>query len=324
MPRKQRMFRHGETYFVSNRTARGLPFVPNTFMNIIIGGILARATNICPGVAVSDWLFMGNHYHAIVTLVGCAKDFRYFMNYIDGEIGKVINRLLGVTNQNVWAGEFEARPLLTAEAVINKTVYLYCNPTNANLVDSISDFPGISTWDQLQGNSPLEFKRIKPSELHQLPRTGFSKSLLRELLKEIEIIERKPSLFLVEPFVWIKYLHDAKHLTKEQVAARVKREVAKEEELRRTDRRRRQKGIIGVEALTSQSFYKHYRPSSWRKSTACISTCGELAKQYLKLYRDFCARCNETWQEWKEGNINAKYPPGAFLPPQNPFSSIWV
>jgi len=293
-------------------------------MNILIGGILARATNICPGVSVSDWLFMGNHYHAIITINGCAENFRYFMNYVDGEIGKIINRLLGVTNQNVWAGEFEARPLLTSEAVINKTIYLYCNPAKANLVDSVNEFPGISTWRQFLGESLESYKRVNPSELSQLPRSGISKSLLRELMDALDAIKRKPLAFIVEPLAWLKFVPDAKSLNKAEVLERIKSEVMKEELLCRTERRRKQKGIIGANALAAQSIHKHYRPGSWRRSTACISTCSKLAKQYLELYRDFCACCGEAWQAWTEGNFAASYPPGAFLPPRNPFSSIWI
>jgi len=323
MPRKQRMYRHGETYFVSNRTARGLPFVPNEYMNMLIGGILARATNLYPGATVSDWLFMGNHYHAIITITGCAENFRYFMNYVDGEIGKIINRLLGVTNQNVWAGEFEARPLLTAQAIIDKTIYLYCNPAKANLVESVYDFPGISTWRQFEGKPLNQYKRINPSEVTKLPNTGFSKSLLRNLMAELESLQRKPLVFYVEPCAWLNYIPDATKLTKEEVTLHIKAKVLNEEASSRAERRKKQRAVVCAEALSAQSIYKYYRPKAWRKSTACISTCKELARQYLKLYRDFCTSCQFAWQEWKSGNLLAKYPPGAFLPPRNPLSSIW-
>jgi len=324
MPRLQRKFRHGETYFVTNRTARGLPFVANDFMNAILGGVLARALQLYDGIAICGWIFMGNHYHAIITITGCGMNMRSFMNYVDGEVAKCINRLMGISNQNVWAGRFEARPLLTTNAILDKLAYMYCNPAKANLVDKIEEFPGLSTWKQFTGAAPTEFKWIKPSELEQLPRQGFTSGLMRSLLEMLDTIERDVNELTIEPFAWMTYMHDAKQLTQQQVIDKVITEVSRLQALHIQERKTKKKGIVTALALSSQSIYKYYRPNSWTRSTSCISTCAEIAAQYRREYRDFCAACRRTWLEWKHGNVAAKYPPGAFLPSTNPLSCIWV
>jgi len=321
LPRK---FRHGETYFVSNRTARGLPFVANAFMNMVLGGVLARAQQLYSGIEIGAGIFMGNHYHFILTLTGCAESMKCFMNYVDAEIAKCINRLTGISNQNVWAGKYEARALLTADAVIEKFVYLFCNPAKANLVDSIEDYPGLNTWKQFLGAKPDTFKWIKSSELKQLPRQGFTTGLVAEQLRALDEIERDANELSVNPFAWMSFMMDAKGITPEQVQMRVREEVCAREALYLKERRLKKKGIVTAQALSSQSIYKFYRPGSWTKSRACISTCVELAKTYLKEYRDFCAACRRAWLEWKRGNIAVKYPPGAFLPSRPPLSCIWV
>lgn len=101
MPRLLRKYSKGEVYFVTNRTAEGLPFVANLLINTFINGILARALVLHPGIELSAYLVMPNHYHLILVLNEGAEVLKSFMGYVDGELAKVINRFRGRCNQNV-------------------------------------------------------------------------------------------------------------------------------------------------------------------------------------------------------------------------------
>ena len=120
MPRLLRRYEKDRVYFISNRTAEGLPFVPTMLINMFIYGIIARAMFFQPHVRICHFLFMGNHYHMIAVLKGDPDALKSFMDYFDGEVAKVINRFRGRTGHNVWARTYDAEVLLTYESVIEK------------------------------------------------------------------------------------------------------------------------------------------------------------------------------------------------------------
>ena len=130
---------------ITNRTVCGLPFTCNVLMKMLIAGAMAKAQSLYPAI-ICHFLWMGSHYHMI--LASRAGDISPFVGYFQGEIAKCLKRLAPNFFQgDVWVDRFREQKLCTSEDVIEKIVYLYANPARANLVDSIKDYPGLSSYN---------------------------------------------------------------------------------------------------------------------------------------------------------------------------------
>lgn len=319
----RRMFRSNKPYFITNRTARGLPFVAHVFINMLLLGILARATYRYKGITLCCFIFMANHFHMVLVLNSDPKELRNFMNYVDGEIAKIVNRLLGITNQNVWAGNFRPQELLTYQDVIDKIAYCYLNPVTANLVNKIDNYPGISSWKHFLQNRIRSYRLITYGKLERLPRNAFISRKACHLVRLLyKIPNAKKYPLEISPFAWKRCFKESRALGDEELRSEILGLVRKAE--LRASRRRRAAGksVLGAAKLRNQCIYKAYRPKSWGRTMVCICCSEELKKLFLAEYMEFCAGCEKVWECWRKGDYSISYPPGAFIPWQPPRASI--
>jgi len=199
MGHPRRMFVHQGVYFVTNRVAEGLPFVPNEFINLLLWGILARAQEKYPSIVIAAWLFLSNHYHALLTVRGDPAELARFMNYVDGEIAKALCRLLGKHHCKVWAQRYHAAQLLTPETVLEQLTYLYTNPVVAGLVPSAQEWIGVSTLTPELLPTTTQYKFLPPSSLPRLKNKPFSGADLSRLLLWHEEAEGAQATLRVDP-----------------------------------------------------------------------------------------------------------------------------
>jgi REP element-mobilizing transposase RayT len=323
MPRHRRLYQYNGVYFVTNRTSHGLPLVANLYFNMLLLGILARAMFLYPGILVCAWLFMGNHYHGVVVLKADADQMQRFMKYVDAEIAKAINRLRGVSNQNVWASRYNAVALLTPETVIEKIVYIYLNPVKAHLVERISQYPGASTWKELTQKQQRSFKFIGSATLTRLPQGKMSMKFIRLLVKGINELHRVKLPLRISPVAWLDCFAESTQWRVDEVYERILRDISTEEDRYIHQRAKHGIEVLGEKALMRQNFYQRYRSKRYGKRAICASNCNFARKQYIRYYRQFCETCRAVWEKWLKGQAIESYPPGAFRPPRAPAASLF-
>lgn len=312
MGHPRRYFEHNAVYFITNRLAEGLPFVPNDYINYIIKGIIATAQARYPSIILCDIQFMQNHYHMLLVLEGDARDLKLFMNFFDGELAKVVTKLLGKRNVKVWAQRYCASRLLDSEAVIKQIVYMYLNPTSANMVASIDHWKGVSTWQFYSANPEIErYKYIRPSKLMKLPNSSFNPKLVKILMQSIEEHQVAGQPFKAFPLHWKKCFPDTARATDAELKSRIISQIRDEETYLY---KKRKKPISDWKTLAAQNPYKYYKPKKFGRRVFCISSIPELRLQFIELYKEFCAICENIWLKWKKGDYSLNYPPGAFLP----------
>lgn len=317
-----RMYHHKQVYFVTNRTAEGLPFVPCTYINCLLYGVLARACEMYPDISLVAWLFMGNHYHGIIVTKGDPAMFASFMNFVNGEIGKIVARLLRKNHTKIWAQRYHAALLGDYQSVVEKLVYLFINPVYAYLVSTAADWCGASTWHELIGNPPREFKYIVPSKISPLPNSGISKSTCRKLVESIDILPFRARPLMVDPFAWKSCFSSSARMSDDQIRQDVLKKISSLEIEVKLKRLKEKKEIVGTAALSQQNPYRNYRPKKFGRRVFCIVSCPDLRKQLIALYQEFCQQCKKTWEAWKVGDYEKKYPSGAFLPPRRPVANL--
>ena len=321
MGKMRRMFARNTPYLITNRLAEGLPLVPNTFMNLILYGVLARASQQFPDIIICAWLFLQNHLHALLFATEDPHRIADFMNFVDGEIAKDVARLLGKRQYKIWGREYDALPLMTPEDVRKKQAYLYANPVAANLVARASDWFGVTTFKGTAEDFTQGYKYIRPRYLPRLASRTFSKASLRTLLARLEQRPGCTYALSVKPLAWLDCF-PAEHLNREEEWAKILKQVAEIEQAEQRHRSAEKRSLPSKDALRYQNPHKHYKPQSKGRRVFCMCSDPELRRDFIAVYRAYCARCEAAWQQWKKGNLNFPYPPEAFIPRRPPMAAL--
>lgn len=139
-----RLIISGKVYELTFRTEEALPLICTLFMCKILKGQLAAAASRYSIQAVA-YVYMGNHVHMLV-VVDDPGHLPLFVAYLKRESAHAINNLLGRNQHTVWKDGYDPVVILDAEKLVERLVYFYLNPVRANLVDSIDEYPGVSSW----------------------------------------------------------------------------------------------------------------------------------------------------------------------------------
>lgn len=325
MSGQRRFFRYRKVYHITNRTAEGLPFVPNEFIELLIGGIIARTQEKYPGIIVNAVVFMGNHYHIIITIDTDPATLSTFMGYLQGELSGLIHRLTGVCNKRLWASKFKATELLTPEIVMEKLNYLYANPVASNLVESVKDWEGFSSWNELNGGETRSFRWISDSLIEsRLPKEQFTDKSISSLVESISSLGGGPRPFQCDPFFWKRCFRETKNKTDTELRQELLTSIQDSENQHRQARETDGFPVIGADRLRYQSLYKNYKSKKFGSTPICESTCQETAKQFKNTYKAFKEACFKVYEAWKKGMFELLLPPGAFYPPLRPRATILV
>jgi REP element-mobilizing transposase RayT len=133
----------GETYFITRRcTQRTYLLRPDAETNAIFAYCLAEAAER-HHIDLVGWNPMSNHHHAI------AHDpegrLPAFLEHFHKMMAKAMNARWGRA-ENFWSSEETCvTRLVTNHDILEKLVYVLCNPVAADLVDRVQDWPGLSS-----------------------------------------------------------------------------------------------------------------------------------------------------------------------------------
>lgn len=296
--RPRRRFIPGEAYFISARTAQGLPFAPQKAVQKIIKGILAKGQSLYP-TPICHYLFMGNHFHLIVVCKK-SKTLVYFYKYIKAELARAMNKLAGKRGV-MWQGRCDAPVLLTAEDVMEKSAYLYSNPQAAHLVERVEHWPGANSWEAFVTGRHVEKCEWIPV-----------RELTSEGIRNLE--EYREYRLEISPFAWLES-KDYQDVTQRRAKGEIIRRV-REAELRLCGERRAEgRGVVGRRTLEEQGIYRQHRPKKYGRRVYCICHDPVMRQAYIEEYLEFVAVCRATHRKWSRGDFSVEYPPGAFPAP---------
>lgn len=320
MGHPRRFYRPDSLYLLTNRLAEGLAFVPNAYICALLGGVFAEASRRYPKIHLSLYFFLQNHYHLLVHTSGDPAELRSFLEYIDGEIAKLVVRLLGKRNVKVWAQRAHVALIATAEDALEKMAYALLNPVAANFCDRAIDWRGFSSAKFLYDQSPEFYKRVYPRQVERLPNGCFGRKLRRTLLEEIEALPQDAQPLIATPFSWKRCFIETKDSSDAELLQRLEAKVAFEES---RYRKARKTPLPTAEQLASQNAHKRYKPKKFGRRVYCICCNKELRELLLKEYREFCEQCKICWLESRNGCLDVDFPPGAFRPPRVPNATAY-
>jgi hypothetical protein len=327
MPRTRRVIQKSVVYEVISRASRGLPLPPTETTNEILKGIYGRSFRD-GNVTLCNFVEMNNHSHQhSIPLQPEALPKMY------GEMKKGITEslkaLLGLDYLTLWEPRATVAILPCFEDVVARLVYLFCNPAKAALVDTIDDYPGLSSWEAFKSCSPsvdatvtIPVRYYHKAAIPRLPEGNVlsadqDRMMLADLHRSEDVFEETLE---IRPLAWLKIFGITRKEKIEQIRKRVIKMVYEEEEKYRLARTH---PVIGPEALKRQEYFKPHTPRKRERKIFVICNDPELRVKIIQFVQSISAKCRECYEQAKRG-IAAIWPDGVFLPwlPPRNFCSL--
>jgi REP element-mobilizing transposase RayT len=149
----------GTTYLVTRRCSERRFFLrPSKRTNDIFRYILAVAASRY-NIQVHAYCVLSNHFHLVVT--DPHAKLPDFHRYLDGLVARAINFAIGRWESFWDPDSYSAVRLETADAVLEKMVYVLANPVAAGLVRHGSEWPGLWSGPRQLGAVPIVTERPK-------------------------------------------------------------------------------------------------------------------------------------------------------------------
>lgn len=318
MSRTRKLFLHNRVYFVTFRTESGLPLVAHGYMKRILQSILARAAELYP-VTIGDFIIMGNHIH-IMILIQDPTIVDQFIRYFKTESAIAINLLLGRRKHTVWEEGYDSPIVLDLRALKDKVAYIYANPQKANLVNTIEEYPNLSSFEAFQTGSKIySINRVKRVHIPSIPEGNLIKKEIHYYTKLVAKESSKTSKSKLR--VYPKAIFNALNFdetTYNEYRESVLADVREREETYRNGR----EGVLGAAKLKVQSIHKQFIPRTYGgRKMICLSSDRVIRKTFIKAFKGWCKLAAEAAAQWLRGNF-VTFPPGFFPPSGRPLSAM--
>ena len=322
MGRRRRKYEANKVYGMCIRAKSSMPFGCQKIIREMIGSCLAR-TQRDNKVTLCHDIWNISHNHSILVLRGAeeVKNFHaeFQKKYTDGT-----KQLLGLEHLTLWEGRPTMMPILNLDMAIDHIAYIYANPAQDNLEESIEQYPGYSSWgefnrclDRLDASTAEAFPWIRLPSIRPLEtRTPNAKEDL-DIVLQLRADNKKTHDLERQPNEWMRCFGITKDEEVAKVNAKILAKIKEKEAVAREKRIREGKRVMGAFRLKLVPIMKKHKPKKERK-IFFLASFKSLRLAYLKAYELFDQKCRECYRLWKMGDTTVAWPPGAFKPPLCP------
>ena len=330
MPRYKRLIYHNALIEVTFRTEEGLPFVASTYMKRIITSIMATAQTKYP-TTICDFILMANHMHMLL-IVQNPEDFVDFIAYIKRESAHAVNRLLGIRKHTIWCERYDDPKVLDYEKVIERKVYYYTNPQTAGLVNTIEEYPNLSSWQAfITGGAEIHANRIKRHAIKPLSRNNLSIVQQESFANELYKSSAEPVTLYIEPDAWMDCFEELEGIDADLINDKIINQIRKEENRLIKHRSDNKIPVLGANALKQASMRVHYFPKKHGKRMICLSSVKKYRQAFIHFYKLYTGYVSVAFQGRNKKQATRDYniknwlsaiPSGLFSPGRRTNSSI--
>jgi hypothetical protein len=240
-----------------------------------------------------------------------------------------VKGLLGLAHLNLWEPRSMVAVIPTLEDVIERLVYIFCNPAKAGLEESIDDFPGLSSWKAFKTCEPsvhatvsIPVRYYPKSALPRLPEGDTlteeeDKRLVAHLKRSEEALEHE---LVIKPLAWLELFGITDRKRIEAIRQRVIKLVYEQEAKYQKERTR---PVIGAQNLRRQRYLKPHVPAKRGRKIFVISVDPEMRRRIISFVRQISETCRMCYERLKQGG-SVTWPDGIFIPwlPPKEFSAF--
>jgi putative transposase len=278
----------GDVYMITRRcTRREFLLRPDETTNQIFDYCLAEAA-ARHDIGLIAWKAMSNHYHAVVH--DPHGRLPAFIEHFHKMVAKCMNRRWDRW-ENFWSSdETCVTKLVTNHDILEKVLYVLCNPIESDLVGRITDWPGSSSLGYMNGKQ----RTIRR------PKGGY-------FLEDGKMPKTATLRAIVPPQI-------TKHETAASWRTAMRSALAERETTILAERARKKRGVLGRKAvLRALPTQAPPRDAIHRKLRPCIA-CLDPVRRNLELcaLQEFRARYAEVREKWIAGDRRAVFPAGTY------------
>ncbi len=318
MPAWPKCFIHGTTILVTFRTEEGLPLVASPVMRFILLGILAAAQSTYP-VKICHFIVMGNHVHLLL-VIDNPRNIADFVGYFKRESSHAINNLLGREKRTVWIRGYDSPPILDAAKAFETIAYIYTNPARANLVQSVEDYPNLSSWRSFRaGGSESSYKRIPREAIPKLPKNGYTRNQEQELIRLLLLEASEEHSLVIEPDAWMRCFPETCDTDPDVMTNNI---IAHVQRLESALSMKRNDKVLGSETLLSQDLRKPHNPDKHSRRMMCLSTERQLRVQFIVWFKELVINARKLRRSLTPTEWLKHLPPGFFPPGGRPYANL--
>ena len=294
MPRPLRNTEAGKIHLLSCRTrASELLLVPSPEMNNIIGGVLAKYSNIYK-IDLYAASILSNHYHLVLSSK-IEGNISLFEENINREITKRVNRLLK-REGSLWSRRYDDLLVLNKEDALEAVVYTITNPTKHGLVASPKSWPGVSSY-------AVESKAYTFFNYTEYTKARKRASLTGEVVRKSDYEQ--------------EYILEFKKLP-EYSSEEIEKEVRKRVRKLQEDKWAKEEKFLGRKAVLSQARRGVFpQKTNKTKRPPCYTRCKRALAEFveeLKLVRESYSFASI---KYRLGELDFDFPPHCYFPPRH-------
>lgn len=299
--------------FATFTVEEGLLLLSNPLCQAIIQSCLAAAQKLYP-VRICHILVEATHVHLIFVVYN-PDDVPAFLRHFKTETAHMLNRLLGRKKRTVWGKGYDSPKVLTVTRAIAAIAYLYANPAKDNLIRSIDEYPGFSSWEMFRSEQPTRYwKRLRRPQFRTLTRDshnlrGYTKEANRLVAESTEI-----ETFTLEPNAWLEAFGFTEPEEQKQINKRLLERIRTLEARAERIRKQQNKSVLGRERLLRQEIDLSYRPSRKGRKMWCLSDRRSIRIEFIQTFKKLRREARRVLALWRTGDISVKYPPGLYPP----------
>ncbi len=310
-------------YEVVFRAKNALTFPCAEYMNAIIKSILSRVQRDNK-VILHHYIFEVNHVHILCT-VRDIEAFKKFYCELEKQLTEAIKRLTGLSHLNLWMKRPNVCLLPTLEDVINKISYIYSNPSNDGLVDTISEYRGVSSYEAFkESNNRIDYCFTEENawirQFH-IPMLPSSRSLTiyedlrlrREMIRQTE----ESHTLMVYPNSYIStFIKNVTIKDVREANEKILYLLNKKEELNRKAREEENKKVVGVEKLRKLRLLKPHIPKKNSRRVFVQTVDRNIRFRVIDKVKRLHEKCRELYERHKKTGekVEDLYPFGTYPP----------
>jgi len=316
------MFYSGRVYEIVFRARRGIPMPARPLLNQIILSALARTQRDFK-VKICNFIWMGNHVHLIIISQDIAE-LTNFYGELKKKLTESIKRLLNMPyceHLSLWEDRTKVPQVLDLKEAVSRTIYAFCNPSEADLVDTIDEYPGLSTWGDfctleadITSASVQNVPWIQMPMLEGLSSQQFSKREESRMLESLSNKCKESACLTVHPFAWLKVFGVTNGPSIEKYRNKIITAVRAKEEEYKLRRLRTRKRAMGRERLLSEGINLSHIPKDHGPTLSVLTSINGRRIRFLQKLKAFKIAVRECYELMKIGATKIDWPLEAFVP----------
>lgn len=292
----------------------GLLLLANPLCELILRSCLTRALAL-HYVQICHFVIEATHVHMLIVVYD-PSDVPLFVERFKTESAHMLNRILGRRKRTIWCEGYDSPVILTLARAMMFIAYLYSNPAKDNLVESIEEFPGLSSWNMYRSGVHTEPCRIvRRSDFRELaPREHNLRSYANEAERIRLLDPDSTKTFSLEPNAWMEALDIESPAEQRELNESIVQRVRTLESRARSLREKSGKRVMGAHRLRNERINAPYRSERSGKRMWVLTEDRDLRIQFIQHLKYLVAEARRIRQRWRVGDLSEAYPLGLYPP----------